>query len=165
MFPRFYYLFKHSSFISVVSSSGWLVGRPVGRLMYWHHNKFSFWQPLPLELVPTVVAVHQQAFTGTPRKWVVRLGHTRDQEEAQGDWWGTVWPSLRREAKGSVGTIFEWVFLCNFVPTAPSFLVYAQALPSRPCGSQVKQSLCYDAIKPRKCLRMALGCSCDMNPA
>ena len=80
MFPHSYYLFKHPSFISVVSSGGWLVGRPVGRLMYWYHNEFSIWQPLPLELVPTVVAIHQQAFTGTPRKWNDKTGaHQRSR--------------------------------------------------------------------------------------
>lgn len=63
MFPRvsiiyFYYLFKHPSFISVVSSDGWLAGRSVGRLVCWCRDEFSIWQPLPLEVVPTVVTVH-----------------------------------------------------------------------------------------------------------
>lgn len=63
MFPHvsiiyFYYLFKHPSFISVVSSGSWFVGRSVGRLVCWYLDEFSIWQPLSLELALTAVAVH-----------------------------------------------------------------------------------------------------------
>lgn len=35
---------------------GWLVGL-LGRLVCWCRDEFSIWRPLPLEVVPTVVAV------------------------------------------------------------------------------------------------------------
>lgn len=62
MFPHvsiiyFYYLFKHPSFISVVSSDGWLVGLLAdwcaGVVMSFPFGNLS----LSLEVVPTVVAV------------------------------------------------------------------------------------------------------------